>query len=106
MTNEEFIESIRLEGEEFKDIPNMEGFYMASNFGRIVSLGRFVNVKNGSVKWNNPRILKFFPHVLSMYTGEVLELHSDEDMLAEFKKHEKAFNKARKLSNGRPKVYD
>ena len=58
MTNEEFIESVRLEGEEFKDIPNMEGFYMASNFGRIVSLGRFVNVKNGSVKWNNPRILK------------------------------------------------
>ena len=56
--------------------------------------------------FNNPRILKFFPHVLSMYTGEVLELHSDEDMLAEFKKHEKAFNKARKLSNGRPKVYD
>jgi hypothetical protein len=58
MTNKEFIESIRLEGEEWKEIPSMEGFYMASTFGRIVSLGRFVNVMNGSVKWNNPRILK------------------------------------------------
>lgn len=58
------------------------------------------------LSFNNPRVLKYFPYVISMYTGEVIELHSDEDMLAEFKKHEKVFNKARKLSSGRPKVYD
>ena len=58
------------------------------------------------LSFNNPRMLKYFPYVISMYTGEVLELHSEEDMLAEFKKHEKAFNKARKLSNGRPRVYE
>ena len=50
MTNEEFIESIRLEGEEWKEIPNMEGFYMASTFGRILSMGRCVKSKNNSTK--------------------------------------------------------
>jgi hypothetical protein len=42
MTNEEFIESIRLDGEEWKDVVGYEGHYMVSSFGRIVSLGRYV----------------------------------------------------------------
>jgi len=37
MTNQEFIESIRLEGEEWKPIPNYNGDYYASTFGRIAS---------------------------------------------------------------------
>ena len=37
MTNEEFIESIRLQGEEWKDVVGFEGFYMVSNFGRLLS---------------------------------------------------------------------
>jgi len=36
MTNEEFIESIRLEGEEWRTIPDWER-YMVSSYGRIVS---------------------------------------------------------------------
>lgn len=36
--NEEFIESIRLEGEEWEEIPGWER-YAASTFGRIASLG-------------------------------------------------------------------
>lgn len=36
MTNEEFIESIRLEGEEWRDVVGYEGFYMVSSFGRIL----------------------------------------------------------------------
>ena len=58
MTNEEFIESIRLEGEEWKEIPNMEGFYMASTFGRILSMGRCVKSKNNSTKTNIPHLMK------------------------------------------------
>jgi len=37
MTNEEFIESIKLEGEEWRTIPNWER-YAVSSFGRIVAL--------------------------------------------------------------------
>lgn len=37
MTNEEFIESIKLEGEEWRTIPDWER-YMVSSYGRIVAL--------------------------------------------------------------------
>jgi hypothetical protein len=42
MTNEEFIKSISLEGEIWKDVVGYEGYYMVSSFGRLVSLGRLV----------------------------------------------------------------
>ena len=42
MTNEEFIKSITLDGEEWRDVVGWEDFYMVSSLGRIVSLGRFV----------------------------------------------------------------
>lgn len=38
MTNQEFIESIRLEGEEWREVPGWER-YAVSTFGRIASLG-------------------------------------------------------------------
>jgi hypothetical protein len=41
-----------------------------------------------------------------MYDGSVLTLHTDEDMLAEIKKHKAIFDKARKNSKGRPKIYE
>ena len=56
--------------------------------------------------FNSPRVLKHFPEVLSMYDGKKIELHTDEDMLAEIRKHKKEFDKARKYSNGRPKIYE
>lgn len=40
MTNEEFIKSISLEGEEWRDVVGYEGLYMASSLGRIISLPR------------------------------------------------------------------
>jgi hypothetical protein len=40
MTNEEFIESVSLEGEIWKDIVGYEGLYMVSSLGRVVSLSR------------------------------------------------------------------
>lgn len=45
MTNEEFIKSISLEGEIWKDVIGYEGLYMVSSFGRVISLER--KVSNG-----------------------------------------------------------
>lgn len=42
MTNQEFIESIALEGEEWRDVVGYEGYYMVSSFGRVVSLARSI----------------------------------------------------------------
>lgn len=65
--------------------------------------------KRGDVQFifsfNSPRVLKHFPHVISMYTGEAIELHTDEDMLAEMERHKKMFDKARRKRNGMPKIY-
>ena len=58
------------------------------------------------MSFNNPRVLKYFPYVLSMYDGKVLEMHSDDDMLEEIRKNKTWFDKARKKSNGFPKVFD
>lgn len=40
MTNEEFIESIRLEGEEWRPYVGWEDYYMVSSLGRVVALQR------------------------------------------------------------------
>lgn len=40
MTNEEFIESIRLEGEEWRDVVGYEGLYIVSSYGRVASIPR------------------------------------------------------------------
>lgn len=42
MTNEEFIKSVSLEGEIWKDVIGYEGFYKVSSLGRLSSMGRFV----------------------------------------------------------------
>lgn len=42
MTKEEFIQSIALEGEEWKDVPTWEGYYMISSFGRVLSVERTI----------------------------------------------------------------
>ena len=66
MTNEEFIESIRLEGEEWRDVVGYEGDYMVSNLGRIVVLSRIIyrTRKDGvKVKYNMK------PHLSSTYTS-------------------------------------
>lgn len=45
MTNEEFIKSVSLPDEEWRDVVGYEGLYMVSSFGRVVSLQR--EVSNG-----------------------------------------------------------
>ena len=57
MTNEEFIESIRLEGEEWKDVVGWEGYYMVSSYGRVASLGRYVKYYSYT-KWLDPCLMQ------------------------------------------------
>jgi len=38
MTKEDFINSISLEGEEWKDVVGYEGYYIVSNYGRIATV--------------------------------------------------------------------
>lgn len=58
------------------------------------------------MSFNSPRVLKHFPQVVSMYDGSVMTLRSDEDMLNVIKAHKKEFDKARKTSRGRPKIFN
>ena len=46
MTNEEFIQSITLPGEEWRDVPGWEGLYAFSSEGRIASLRTEFYYKN------------------------------------------------------------
>lgn len=47
MTNQEFIESISLPNEEWRDVVGYEGFYIVSNLGRVISLPRPINTIKG-----------------------------------------------------------
>ena len=58
------------------------------------------------MSFNSSRVVKHFPQVLSMYDGKMIELHTDEDMLAEIDANKNMFNKVRKNSKGRPKIFN
>jgi hypothetical protein len=47
MTNEDFIKSVSLEGEIWKDVVGCNGKYLVSNKGRIISLPKIVNGSYG-----------------------------------------------------------
>lgn len=50
MTNQEFIESIRLEGEEWRDVVGREGSYIVSNLSRIATIRtHFEYERNGKI---------------------------------------------------------
>ena len=57
MTNEEFIASISLKNEEWKEVPDYEGLYMVSTSGRVVSLDRITCTKDGNQRHNKPSLL-------------------------------------------------
>ena len=58
MTNEEFIESIRLEGEEWRDVVGFEGYYMVSSYGRAATLYRPYVRTDGAHHHSEQRLLK------------------------------------------------
>lgn len=60
MTNQEFIESISLEGEIWKDVVGYEGYYMVSSLGRVASLNRVRY--NGTTPYDiKPKVIKPCP---------------------------------------------
>lgn len=65
MRNEEFIESIRLNGEEWRDVVGYEGLYAVSSLGRVASLCKKLNraSKSGNAyaAFSTPKLLK--PHI-------------------------------------------
>ena len=58
MTNQEFIESISLPNEEWRDVVGYEGYYMVSSFGRMCSMQRTITQKNGISRIVNHSLLK------------------------------------------------
>lgn len=69
MTNEEFIKSVSLEGEEWRDVVGYEGLYMVSSFGRVASLGRFIPPGRGlkTCRYKNPQLIKPAPNKSGYY---------------------------------------
>lgn len=57
MTNEEFIKSISLEGEIWKDVVGYEGHYSISSFGRIICHERYIIAKNGHKHYLKRRLI-------------------------------------------------
>ena len=68
MTNQEFIESISLPKEEWRDVVGYEGYYMVSSFGRVCSLQRKVNVGNGGWRISPQKLLTPYPSKIGNYT--------------------------------------
>lgn len=58
MTNEEFIKSISLEGEEWRDVVGWEGYYKVSSFGRIIVLSRHVKRSYNDSFLTSPKLAK------------------------------------------------
>ena len=47
-----------MEQEEWKDVPEYEGFYQVSNKGRVRGLDRYIVDKNGNERFKSGEILK------------------------------------------------
>ena len=61
MTNQEFIESIRLENEEWRPVVGYESLYMVSSLGRVIGLPRVYKRYKG-INRKDYRILKNVRH--------------------------------------------
>lgn len=59
MTNKEFLESITLDGEEWRDVIGFEGYYMVSSLERCISLNRVYEDNNRSSKYIKQRLVSF-----------------------------------------------
>lgn len=58
MTNEEFIKSVSLEGEIWKDVVGYEGLYRVSNFGRVSSYDKKIVVDSNYFQYKWERTCK------------------------------------------------
>lgn len=56
MNNQEFLKSITLDGEEWRDVIGFEGLYKVSSYGRVASLERYANNRYQNV-YKQPHLL-------------------------------------------------
>lgn len=60
MTDQEFIESIRLKGEEWKDVAGTDYPYSISTMGRLVALP-MTYTANGIIRYRKPKLVRLKP---------------------------------------------
>lgn len=89
-------------------IDELDSGLSIDNLDRILKKLKYSTERRKDVQivfsFNNPYVLRYFPDVVSLFTGEVIHLETTEDMLNEIEKH-KDFRKIRYYSNGKPKVF-
>lgn len=76
MTNKDFIESVRLEGEEWKDVAGWEGLYMVSSLGRVASLKAPYTRSDGVHNFKEQRIMKTWKQTTRNITYQCITFHS------------------------------
>lgn len=80
MTNEDFIKSVSLDGEIWKDVIGYEGHYKVSDLGRVCSLQRKISVGNGGWRILQPKILHPYPIKIGNYTRYCVSLWKDNSV--------------------------
>lgn len=58
MTNEEFIQSITLPGEEWRDVVGYEGLYMVSSLGRLAAMWKTIFSTKRTTQQKRPILMK------------------------------------------------
>lgn len=77
MINEEFIESVTLKGEEWRDVQGYEGYYKVSSYGRVISLYRLV--KYGSKWLPKPPIIMSDVSTPNRYNSVILKVNGKKE---------------------------
>lgn len=75
MTKEDFIASVRLDGEEWKDVNGWEGVYIVSNLSRVARIQEYHKVyKNGRffLRKSHPRIVSTYLNPSQRYVRVTL----------------------------------
>ena len=78
MTNEEFIESIRLEGEEWRPVVGWEEYYMVSSYGRVATLQRAYVSSDGQHRITKNRIRKATVYNMGYTCYAMLTFNKDD----------------------------
>ena len=85
MTNEEFLRSISLDGEEWRPSVGWEDYYAVSNLGRVASFERYVvGSRRKCMRFNKARVLS--PRKTKTYNGGyyAVELKNDGEIQREY----------------------
>lgn len=77
MTNQEFIESIALPNEEWRDVVGFEGLYSVSSLGRVVALPKQLPIRGGSIALRNGHLKEQRLQTKRNYTEVTIQLYKN-----------------------------